>query len=116
MINSGSLEVESNGQQTCALSILFTYGVHAEEGSIVTTCPFVFYGQLQPVKASVANMEELEREMENPTGIATVKRPPLKLHAVLISRECGILLQIQDAIGLTCVFYSLDRVSHDSLA
>ena len=45
-------------------------------------------------------MKELEEEMEHPTGITTVPRPALKMNAVLMSKECGILLEMREALGL----------------
>ena len=45
-------------------------------------------------------MQELESEMDNPTGITTVPRPDLKMNVVMISKACGILLEVQEAEGL----------------
>ena len=45
-------------------------------------------------------MKELEGELQNPTGITTVSRPELRMNAVLMSKECGILLEMHDAVGL----------------
>jgi len=45
-------------------------------------------------------MQELEDEIQNPTGINTVKAPPLSLSAILISKNCGILYEIVEIEGL----------------
>lgn len=45
-------------------------------------------------------MQELETEMENPTGITTVSRPPLLVNVVMMSKECGILIEVREAEGL----------------
>jgi hypothetical protein len=48
-------------------------------------------------------MEELESELESPTGVTTAQAPPLILDGVLISKSCGILLETRDAKGLKSV-------------
>lgn len=45
-------------------------------------------------------MQDLESEIQHPTGISTVKPPKLSLSAVLLSKECGILYEIQSTQGL----------------
>ena len=49
-------------------------------------------------------MVELEAELDNPTGLSTVRAPPLVLDAVLVSKNCGILIEMRDAKGLKLVF------------
>ncbi|KAF7770944.1 hypothetical protein Agabi119p4_6918 [Agaricus bisporus var. burnettii] len=39
-------------------------------------------------------MQDFESELQNPTGISTVKPPQLALSAVLLSKECGIVYEI----------------------
>ncbi len=45
-------------------------------------------------------MKELEDEIDNPTGITTVSRPPMHMDGILISKNCGLLLQLKDVKGL----------------
>lgn len=45
-------------------------------------------------------MKELENELDTPTGISTVARPNLTVNGILISRECGIVLEVKEADGL----------------
>jgi len=45
-------------------------------------------------------MQELEDELMHPTGITTVRRPPLRLDVSVISPECGIFIESKDADGL----------------
>lgn len=45
-------------------------------------------------------MHELEAEIQHPTGAWTVKAPKLSLNGVLISEECGIMLEITKSEGL----------------
>ncbi len=48
-------------------------------------------------------MKELEDEIDNPTGITTVRPPEMKLTGVLISKNCGILYELPDIDGLKYV-------------
>ncbi|KAG1723246.1 uncharacterized protein EDB91DRAFT_1240120 [Suillus paluster] len=64
-------------------------------------CGFSVYAQIAPSEISVKDMEDLEDELQKPTGRWTVKRPPLKLNGVLLSRECGILYKLHDTEGLS---------------
>lgn len=79
----------------------------SSDDTIVTTCPFVFQAQLHPSVISQTLMDEVEEEMNRPTGITTVKPPPLLMDAVLVSPECGILLHIDSAEGLKYVVVPL---------
>lgn len=63
-------------------------------------CGFSVYAQIAPSEISVKDMEDLEDELQKPTGRWTVKRPPLKLNGMLLSRECGILYKLHDTEGL----------------
>lgn len=45
-------------------------------------------------------MEELESELEYPTGVSTAPAPPLILDGVLISKNCAFLLETREAKGL----------------
>lgn len=67
---------------------------------VVTSCPFIFFAHMHPSMVSQRQMDEVEAEMSRPTGITTVKRPPLLMDAVLISPQCGILLHLDRASGL----------------
>ena len=55
-------------------------------------------------------MQELEEEIDNPTGITTVRAPEMKLSGVLISKNCGILYELPDIQGLKCVQF-ISRVA-----
>jgi len=63
-------------------------------------CGFSVYMQIVPSEISMYDMDDLEDELQTPTGRHTVSRPPLKLNGVLLSRECGILYRLHDAEGL----------------
>lgn len=47
-------------------------------------------------------MEELEEEIEKPTGIWTARPPELRLEGVLISQDCGVLFRFTETTGLKC--------------
>jgi hypothetical protein len=69
-------------------------------GELQGGCGFSVYAQIAPSEIPAKDMEDLEDELQKPTGRWTVKRPPLKLNGVLLSRECGILYNLHDAEGL----------------
>jgi transmembrane E3 ubiquitin-protein ligase len=48
-------------------------------------------------------MNELESELDNPTGVTTARAPPLILDGILISSDCGILFETRNTKGLKCV-------------
>jgi hypothetical protein len=63
-------------------------------------CPFTLYAQLSPAYVPQALMLELEEETQNPTGVWTISPPKLSLGGILLSKECGILLEIVETEGL----------------
>ena len=65
-----------------------------------SNCSFHVYAQVSPSNVTADEMLELEEELANPTGAATVSRPPLLVSAVLLSQECGLLLRVEEAEGL----------------
>ncbi|KAH8111085.1 hypothetical protein DFH11DRAFT_1799176 [Phellopilus nigrolimitatus] len=71
MVESGVIEIDNQ----------------SSEESPKTTCPFILFGQLIPTSVPLDLMQELENEMENPTGITTVSRPELKMNAGLKSQR-----------------------------
>ncbi|KIJ55286.1 hypothetical protein M422DRAFT_774359 [Sphaerobolus stellatus SS14] len=66
----------------------------------IPACDFVFYFQLESSLVPPHLLIELESEIENPTGISTIRAPPLILDGVLISRNCGILLEVNKGKGM----------------
>ena len=45
-------------------------------------------------------LQELEDEIDKPTGISTVHPPEMKLRGVLVSENCGILYELPEIQGL----------------
>lgn len=45
-------------------------------------------------------MLELEEEIQRPTGIWTVKPPKLTIRGLLISKECGVMYEVNRTDGL----------------
>ncbi|KAI0272701.1 hypothetical protein BC834DRAFT_359950 [Gloeopeniophorella convolvens] len=84
--------------------ILASNDLSTESGSTPVTpdvaCQFAVFAQVLPSNVSETDMRELEGELMHPTGITTVRRPPLQLNAALISPECGILIEAKKADGL----------------
>lgn len=50
-------------------------------------------------------MQELESEIQKPTGISTVSPPKLSISGVLMSKECGILYELENTEGLRYITY-----------
>lgn len=71
-----------------------------------TACRFAVYAQIRPVPVPETLMQELEEEIKRPTGSSTIKIPRLSIDGVMISKECGILYQIEDTEGLRCAHIS----------
>ncbi|KAI0351865.1 hypothetical protein OH77DRAFT_1486589 [Trametes cingulata] len=71
-----------------------------DDDSPKTKCSFRFFAQLPPSNVPKELMDELEKEIDEPTGITTVKAPELALDGVLLSQNCGILYEIKNAIGI----------------
>ncbi|KAF6761571.1 hypothetical protein DFP72DRAFT_1041797 [Ephemerocybe angulata] len=65
-----------------------------------TSCPFTFFGQIHSVPVPEYLMQELEEEIQTPTGITTANPPPLSMTGILVSKECGLLYEILDTEGL----------------
>lgn len=65
-----------------------------------TKCSFQLFAQLVPSTIPREQMEELEREFEEPTGISTVRAPEFALEGVLLSQNCGMLYEIKHAEGV----------------
>ncbi|KAG2011698.1 hypothetical protein CC2G_011786 [Coprinopsis cinerea AmutBmut pab1-1] len=65
-----------------------------------TTCPFSFFAHINPIPVPEFLMEELEEEIQNPTGLTTISPPKLSINGVLVSKECGILYTLHDTDGL----------------
>jgi len=65
-----------------------------------STCRLAVYAQVHPSNVSAAAMQELEGELMHPTGITTVRRPPLQLDVSAISPECGIFIESKGVDGM----------------
>lgn len=104
MVNSGNIEIDASSSGIFPrIFILYTVSnllLRGSDDAPKTTCPFIIFGQLIPTSVPKDLMQELESEMENPTGITTVTRPELLMNAILMSRECGIMLEMRSAEGL----------------
>ncbi|KAH9928798.1 hypothetical protein B0H21DRAFT_814236 [Amylocystis lapponica] len=71
-----------------------------QDEPLKTRCPFKLYGQVVPSKVPRYLMQELEDEIDTPTGITTIKAPELNITGVLVSQSCGILYEIKDTSGM----------------
>ncbi|KAH7913824.1 hypothetical protein BJ138DRAFT_1145081 [Hygrophoropsis aurantiaca] len=71
-----------------------------EEDSAFPACGFGMYAQIEPSMISKELMQELEEELQRPTGKHTLEFPKLSLNGVLLSKECGILYRLHNTEGL----------------
>ncbi|KAJ8473594.1 hypothetical protein ONZ45_g16234 [Pleurotus djamor] len=65
-----------------------------------TNCSFTFQAQLAPVPVPQQLMNELEEEIQNPTGAWTVTPPKIALDVMFLSKDCGIMYHTAGAEGL----------------
>ncbi|KAI9063826.1 hypothetical protein FKP32DRAFT_1571123 [Trametes sanguinea] len=65
-----------------------------------TKCSFKLFAQLERTTVPKELMDELEKEIDEPTGITTVKTPELALDAVLLSQNCGMLFEMKHVVGV----------------
>ena len=64
--------------------------VRTEEGP-VADCDFNFYGQIAHSDVSLLKLQEVESEIDHPTGISTVHQPKMQLKGVLMSKNCAMV-------------------------
>ncbi|KAF5383788.1 hypothetical protein D9615_003714 [Tricholomella constricta] len=65
-----------------------------------SSCPFTFYAQIHPVTVPEYLMQELEDEIQKPTGVWTIDPPKLSVTGLLVSKECGIMFEVNETEGL----------------
>ncbi|KAF8074721.1 hypothetical protein FPV67DRAFT_1665468 [Lyophyllum atratum] len=65
-----------------------------------STCPFEFFAQIHAVPVPEYLMQELEEEIQKPTGIWTIDAPKLSVTGLLLSRECGLMFEVTETEGL----------------
>ncbi|KAG6832663.1 hypothetical protein H0H87_000845 [Tephrocybe sp. NHM501043] len=65
-----------------------------------SACPFMFYAQMHPVAVPEYLMQELEDEIQKPTGVWTINSPKLSANGLLVSKECGIMFEMNETEGL----------------
>ncbi|KAL4066048.1 hypothetical protein V8B97DRAFT_1864919 [Scleroderma yunnanense] len=84
MIDAGVIDQESSDSNS---------GIHGN-------CGFLVFAQIEPSMISEELMRDVESELQKPTGKWTPEVFPLRMNGVLISRECGILYRLHNAVGL----------------
>ncbi|KAI6126043.1 hypothetical protein EDD16DRAFT_1554771 [Pisolithus croceorrhizus] len=63
-------------------------------------CGFLVYAQIEPSPVSEESMNDVESELQSPTGRWTPNIFPPRFSGILLSRECGILYRFHHAEGL----------------
>ncbi|KAG5643798.1 hypothetical protein DXG03_009621 [Asterophora parasitica] len=67
---------------------------------VKSSCPFAFYAQIHPMGVPEYLMLELEDEIQKPTGIWTIDPPKLSITGLLVSKECGLMYEVNETEGL----------------
>lgn len=70
-------------------------------------CSFQFFAQLQQSNVPQAALEELEHEIDEPTGITTVRSPDMKFRGVLVSKNCAMVYELPEIEGMKSVSLTL---------
>jgi hypothetical protein len=69
------------------------------DGDSLTRCSFTFHGQVRPLLVQREVVEEYENELQNPSGVPVEALFPPTFDGVLMSRECGIVLELESVTG-----------------
>jgi len=75
----------------------------ADNSGAQSNCGFLAFAQIEPSMIPEELMRDVESELQKPTGKWTAKVFPPHLNGVLISRDCGILYRLRNAVGLRYV-------------
>lgn len=100
MIDAGVVDQESSQGLQTRFSLRSIIFITLAGSNPETGCGFVVYAQIEPSSIPASFMQDLEDELQKPTGKWTTKRPPLRLNGMLVSGECGLLYRLHDAVGL----------------
>lgn len=99
LIDAGIIDQENSGKEPAALlHALLT--IFMSDETPKSTCPFTFYGHIDSVAVPEILMQEMEEELQRPTGIWTVAPPKLSMTGLLVSQECGLMYEIVNTEGL----------------
>lgn len=60
------------------------------------------YGHMKSLPSNIpeARLREWERELRSPTGVSTLTLPPPTLNGILFSKDCNIVVELDDMVGL----------------
>ncbi|PVG04702.1 hypothetical protein CPB86DRAFT_777980 [Serendipita vermifera] len=72
--------------------------LEANEESFIN-CSFSFHGYVEPLHIPQNTVEEYERELKDPSGIPIPKLPRPTFDGILMSEECGIMLEFTKSSG-----------------
>jgi len=70
------------------------------DDSPLSKCSFKFFGQINCTHIPQQVMQEVEEEIDKPTGVSLAGPPPLTMQGVLVSRNCGILYELKEVTGV----------------
>lgn len=105
-VNSTAHVVEGQlkeGISNLEKSIQSGVGVAENDEVPLTRCSFTFHGQLRPLFLHQDTVDEYERELRNPSGVPVEALMQPSIDGVLMSEECGILLELEAIVGTSYV-------------
>ena len=103
LIDAGVIDTDASQDGMFSTSMLAGGSSSLLDEAPKTTCSFTFHAHIQPAPVPEYLMQELEEELQNPTGISTVATPKLNINGILLSKECGIMFEVSETEGLRSV-------------
>lgn len=72
------------------------------DGDLSMNCTFSMYGQLRPLPAQYSRKQiaEYESELHEPTGRTVANLPSSQMDAIVFSRDCNLVLELDKMEGL----------------
>ena len=73
------------------------------EGDTAMNCTFSMYGQLRalPPRFTRKEIAEYESELHNPTGRTVAHIPTSQMDAIIFSRDCNLVIELDNMEGLS---------------
>lgn len=78
-----------------------TISMETEEPAVL--CSFTLHGEMEAIHFPQVLIDEYERELRSPSGVPMKRVPPPRFNGVLVSKECGVLVEMETVVGKTYV-------------
>lgn len=80
-----------------------------------TGCSFQFFGQIHRSDIPQALLQQVEDEIDEPTGVSMIHAPDMKLQGVLVSKNCAMVYELPDISGMKSVLLQHQRAYSNHL-